>query len=280
MNNFDLAIALRVYPQISKQPLGNFETKFDLFKVGFKSLLASLGPIRAKFFVILDSCDDSYAAFVSGLVPSHSLQIERVDKAGNAKTFLMQMQWLQNQTDAEMVFLAEDDYLYQPGMFGRMMDLIKQCGDNVHFVSPHNHWHYYSNSIHREAGTRLLFENGENWHMPVSTCLTFLTTKKILIETSGVFATYAKGNFDFSIFVSLVRPSIFRFPPAKLLANSFFLKSLLKAIRHTAGQVYFGRPYVLAVPLVPVATHMQIDELGPGVNWAGLVENFKNELSL
>jgi hypothetical protein len=280
MNNFDLAIALRVYPQISKQPLGNFETKFDLFKVGFKSLLASLGPIHAKFYVILDSCDKSYEAFISGLIPAHNLQIEKVDKAGNAKTFLMQLQWLQNQSDTEMVFVAEDDYLYQPGMFGRMLDLIKKCSDSVHFVSPHNHWHYYSNSIHRHLGTRLLFENGENWHMPVSTCLTFLTTKKILIETSGVFETYVRGNFDFSIFVSLVRPSVFRFPPVKVWASSFFWKSWLKAIRYTARQVYFGRSYVLAVPLVPVATHMQNDELGPGVNWNGLVENFKNDLSL
>jgi hypothetical protein len=280
MNNFDLAIALRVYPKISKEPLGNFENKFDLFRVSFKSLLASLAPLQAKFYVILDSCDQRYATFISNLLPPQSLQIEQIDKAGNAKTFLMQLQWLQAQADADIVFVAEDDYLYQPGMFGRMVDLIKKRKDTVHFISPHNHWHYYSSSIQLKLGTRLMFENGEHWHSPVSTCLTFLTTKNVLAETSNVFSTYAKGNFDFSIFVSLVRPSVFRLPPLKLVTDRFFLKSFLKAIRHTAVQVYWGRSYVLAVPIVPVATHMQNDELGPGVDWGRLVEDLKNDLSL
>ena len=55
---YDLAIAYRVYPVVSKPaqslPLG--EDKYLLSEVCFRSFKESLGTLRAKIWVLLDSC--------------------------------------------------------------------------------------------------------------------------------------------------------------------------------------------------------------------------------
>lgn len=279
MRKYDIAIALRVYPKIAKQPIGNFKDKFDLFQVSLFSLLASLSDVQARFYVILDGCDDRYENLVNSMINPDDLQIERVQRAGNEATFLMQMDWLLKQSFSEKVFFAEDDYVYRPAMFSRMLTVLDNNQPAIHFVSPHNHGDYYNSIIQQSVGTRLLFAANSHWHMPVSTCLTFLTTRRVLSETRNVLRTYKNGNSDFAIFASLVKPSLFLCPPRCLWRHRFFVKNLFKAHAMTWKQLYFGRRYNLAVPVDAAGTHMQFDEVGPGTDWDGMILDYKRRMA-
>jgi hypothetical protein len=279
MNDFDVAIALRVYPGISKQPIGDFTNKFELFQISFLSLIDSIGEVSARFYVILDGCDDRYAEFILSLLSPSQVMIERTNRVGNATTFLLQMEWLLQQTFSENIYFAEDDYIYRPSMFNHMLRILQSTTTPVHFVTPHNHGDYYKHIIHQTVGTRLAFIDGLQCHLPLSTCLTFLTTKKILSQTRDVFATYRAGNFDFSIFTALVKPSVFLMPPWVLFRKKYFQKALAKAYLHTWKQVLFGKKYNLAVAIDAVGTHMQYDEVGPGVDWMTIITAYRKSLS-
>jgi hypothetical protein len=213
------------------------------------------------------------------MIKNEDLEIKKVVSAGNEKTFLMQINWLLHQNYAEKVFFAEDDYLYRPKMFAQMLQVLDNQSTPVHFVAPHNHGDYYHSVLQHAAGTRLIFEQERHWHAPVSACLTFLTTRRVLTETCNIFRTYKNGNSDFAIFTALVRPSLFLFPPKSLWRNLFFIKNLVKAHWMTWRQLYFGRRYNLVVPIDAVATHMQFDELGPGVDWAKLIMEYQQHLA-
>ena len=134
---YDLAIAYRIYPGVSKPaqslPLG--ADKYLLSEVCFRSFKKSLGTLRAKIWVLLDSCPPQYEGLFRRYLDPEDLVVVRLEKAGNRATFARQIDILLEQCDADVVYFAEDDYFYLPGQFHEMLDfLVTQ--DDVNFVSP------------------------------------------------------------------------------------------------------------------------------------------------
>jgi hypothetical protein len=278
MKDYDLAISFRAYPGISKQPIGEFKSKLEMFQVNLFSLLKALDGLKAYFHLILDGCDESFADFARKLIPEQDLEIVFTQKIGNEKTFLLQMDWLLNQPYAENIFFAEDDYVYQAGSFKSILNLLENPDNKVDFVSPHNHGDYYNSRLQQILGSRLLYKEGKQWHLSASTCLTFFSKRQVLRETQAVFKTYERGNLDFTIFMALTMPGKFILPPALLLTNSFFMKCLLKAWWMSGRQIISGKSYRLAVPIEAAGTHLQFDEIGPGVNWTELISIYKTAI--
>jgi hypothetical protein len=276
LKKYDLAIALRVYPGISKQPIGNFQSKLEMFQVNLNSLLKALGTARAFLYLILDGCDERFEEFARSRIAPEDLKIDCRNGEGNEATFLLQIDWLLKQQYSEALFFAEDDYVYRPDTFLPMLQLLRKEAD---FISPHNHGDYYGSKLQHQLGTRLLFAEGLHWHLPASTCLTFLTRKEVLAATAAVFRTYARGNLDFTLFTVLTMPGVFRLPPLRLLRNFFFLKCMMKAWWMCPAQLISGRTYRLAVPVEAAGTHLQYDETGPGKNWETLISEYKSELA-
>jgi len=144
----------------------------------------------------------------------------------------------------------------------------------VHFVTPLNHGDFYRYPTDKRLGTNLAYLNNIHCQLPISTCLTFLTTKSVLRQTRCVFASYARNHYDFVIFAVLTRPGIFLLPPLSLLAERHFVKSLFKAYRNNILQIFGKRRYTLAVAIDPVGTHLQFDEVGPGVDWETIIQQY------
>ena len=86
---YDLAIAYRVYPEVSKpaRSLTFGDDKYLLSEVCFRSFKESLGALRAKIWVLLDSCPPEYEALFRRYVDPDDLVIVRLDGAGNRATF-------------------------------------------------------------------------------------------------------------------------------------------------------------------------------------------------
>ena len=67
----------------------------------------------------------------------------RLPGVGNQATFGKQMDILLQQTDSEFVYFAEDDYVYLPEQFSRMLDFLRAYRD-ADFVSPYDHLDCYT----------------------------------------------------------------------------------------------------------------------------------------
>jgi hypothetical protein len=142
MDKYDVVIAYRIYPKLSR---GAFKLsgwdKLKLSEVCLRSLLDSLSGINFKMYAILDGCPPQYDALFRNLVPSDELEILHFQGIGNHATFIEQIKILLNQSESELVYFAEDDYLYDKG-FDEMIELIKRRKD-VDFVTPYDHPDYY-----------------------------------------------------------------------------------------------------------------------------------------
>jgi len=275
MNNqkYDVAIAYRIYPRVSKIPAMFPEDKFRLAKLCLRSLRASLGGVRAKMFVLLDGCPRAFEGLFTECFDGSDLELIRLDGIGNRQTFSRQIEILLKQDSADAIYFAEDDYFYLPGQFEVMLNFLRECPD-ADFVSPYDHPDYYSLPLH--SSRQVIRQHGDrHWRTAASTCLTFLTTKRMLARTRRVFQTYVDRNPDVSLWLSLTKQAVF--DPAiirrcfreRIAVGGFVAVSWL----YGWPQILGGKRRRLWVPNPSIATHMEDRFLAPGIDWRAHFES-------
>jgi hypothetical protein len=273
-HTYDLAVAYRVYPRVSKsaQSLPFGDDKALLAETCLKSFRDSLGSLRVKLWAILDGCPQEYEEFFRKHIDPDDLVIIKLDGVGNGATFDKQLDILLQQNDANVVYFAEDDYLYLPNQFHLMIQFLTTQSD-ADFVSPYDHLDCYTLALHR--GPKWLRVYGScHWRTAASTCLTFLTRKKTLGNYEHVFRTYARGNYDCALWLSVTKHRVFN-PVAMIryfAQGLFYWKILVKAWLYGWRQILFGRKVRLWVPVPGIATHLDSNSLSPGVDWLALIQ--------
>ena len=269
---FDVAIAYRIYPGVSKMPVVFQQDKLRLAELCLRSLAGALDGVRAKLWVLLDGCPPEYEALFRRYFAPEQLEFVPLGGVGNLATFEMQIDLLLRQRDAEAVFFAEDDYFYAPGAFREMLGFLRAHPD-VDFVSPYDHSDYYSEAGHHHPNFIRVF-GGRHWRTANSTCLTFLTTRRTLERTQRVFRTYGRNNHDMSLWLSLTKYVVRE--PGMLLrlmrTDRVMFKLAVKAWLHAARETLLGKRWSLWVPVPSVATHMESTCLAPAVDWQGMME--------
>jgi hypothetical protein len=273
-SGYDLAVAYRIYPALSKPALGLpfSQDKYLLSEACLKSFKESLGSLRAKIWVLLDGCPLEYETLFRKHVDADDLVILGLNSVGNRATFAKQIDILLDQRDAGLVYFAEDDYFYLPNEFHKMVNFLV-AHTNVHFVSPYDHLDCYVLDLHR--GPKWLRIHGSHhWRTAASTCLTFLTRKTTLAKYESVFRSYVEGNDDCALWLSLTKHRVFN--PITfvhyLLQGTFYWKILVKAWLHGWRQILFGRKMKLWVPVPGIATHLDCKHLSPSVDWLALIQ--------
>jgi hypothetical protein len=264
---YDVAVAYRIYPRVSKIPAMFPEDKLQLARLCLRSFRASLGTVRAKMFVLLDGCPPESGDIFTECFNSSDLELIRFDGVGNRQTFSRQIEILLKQDCADAVYFAEDDYFYLPGQFEVMLNFLRDCPD-ADFISPYDHPDYYSLALH--SGRQLTRTHRDRrWRTAASTCLTFLTTKGTLAKTRRVFQTYAFSNLDVSLWLSLTKQVVF--DPA-IIYRCFRERIAIGGF--VAVSWLYGWPQILAgqrrkiwIPNPSIATHMEQRFLAPGVDW-------------
>ncbi len=270
---YDLAVAYRIYPKVSKPALGLpfSDDKARLAEVCLQSFRRSLGDLRVKLWVLLDGCPPEYAEMFRRCFASEDLELIPLPGIGNYGTFNRQIEILLAQNAAELVYFAEDDYFYLPDQFRLMMDFIRAHSD-ADFVSPFDHLDCYTMELHR-APTWLRSSQGRHWRTAASTCLTFLTTRRTLAETARVFRTYARKNYDSSLWLALTKERVTQPWSWIRLARRqpFTAKILAKAWLFGWSNILFGKRRKLWTPVPSIATHLDAASLAPGVDWPALM---------
>jgi hypothetical protein len=271
---YDLAVAYRIYPSVSKPALGLpfSDDKYHLSEICLRSFRESLGDLRAKIWVLLDSCPDNYADLFRKYFDSRDLVLISLRRAGNQATFGQQVEVLLGQEDSDLVYFAEDDYVYLPNQFPRMIEFL-WAHEDVHFISPYDHLDCYTLDIHNRPKWLRVYA-GHHWRTAASTCLTFLTRKQTLQQKEGVFRSYCRRNHDCSLWLSLTKHCIF--DPVRFsrfaLREPLFAKIVAKAWLYGWPQIFFGKRMKLWVPVPGIATHLDSHALSPTIDWIGLMK--------
>ncbi len=271
--SYDLAVAYRIYPKVSKPseslPFG--DDKLRQAEICLRSFRNSLSSLRVKVWAILDGCPAEYRElFQRYFAPEDLVPIE-LDGIGNQATFEKQIEILLQQEDSDLIYFAEDDYLYLPGQFPLMVRFLRG-GQAVDFVTPYDHPDCYQLDLHHEPKWVTVFE-GRHWRTAASTCLTFLTRKSTLGKYEGTIRTYARGNNDCAMWLSLTKRRVFNpLAPMRFFAKGeYYWKIFVQAWLFCWRQIIFGRAAKLWVPLPGVATHLAAGLLSPGIDFLGLM---------
>lgn len=272
--HYDVAIAYRIYPNVSKVPPVFSDDKLKLSELCLKSFKESLGKLKIKMFVILDNCPPEYSELFKKYFDEKDLTFIQLQGIGNGKTFGKQVEILLEQNYSEYIYFAEDDYFYLPGTFMEMLSLIKDYPD-VDFVTPYDHLDIYTLELHNYK-SKIIVSDTRHWQTVSCSCMTFLTTKNILNKTKKVFMTYTKNNTDAGLWMSLTKIKIFSLLSVikNLQEESFVAKIFLKAWQFSFFKILFSKKQNLYVPIPTIATHM--DNKYHGYNWD---EIFKTKIS-
>lgn len=270
---YDLAVAYRIYPGVSKVPPAYPHDKLKLARFCLESFKKSLEGITTKVIVLLDKCPEEYEMLFLELFKAEDVEFIRLDGVGNKKTFNMQMEILSTQTYADTVYFAEDDYFY--------VDTLKNAFDFIQsgeadFVSPYEHPSCYTDG-HQIANYIALYKD-RRYTTVQHACLTFMTTRKNLIANRKMLSIYSKyfasdyvvwgcitlGFTFFKYMLKLVNLRHYTLERFKVYGAMWFFAWY---------RFIFNKKYKLYMPIPTIATHMESNFLSPGINWH---EYFKN----
>jgi hypothetical protein len=278
----DVAIAYRIYPKVAQSAVGLpvAEDKLQLSEICLRSLKKSLGDLRVKLWVLLDSCPKEYEDLFRQYLADEDLVLLPLSGAGNQATFARQIDLLLQQTESEVVYFAEDDYFYLPDQFRCMIDFLL-AHEEAHFISPYDHLDEYTMALHRNRKW-VKADCNKHWRTAASTCMTFLTRRSTLRKTERVFRGYKRRSLDCSMWLSLTKRRVFDIPffCACLFREPLSCKIMLKSWLYFWRQILFGKKWTLWVPLPAVATHLDIHALSPTVDWPKLMEQESDAIKL
>ena len=205
-NRPDLAVCYRIYPRVSGRPIFGFTDKLALTRLNLETFQAAAGNLKLKIWFLLDNCPPAYEELVRSLFSTHDLEVIRLAGEGNGATFRRQVEVLTSQSVADLVYFAEDDYLYLPGALERGVAFF-QNQTGADFLTLYDHPDYYTKYIHRLRRPPIV-EPDRTWRPVAATCLTFMARRTALVETAEVFRTFADGNSDLGLWLALTKRGV------------------------------------------------------------------------
>lgn len=263
---FDLAVCYRIYPGVSRDPIFGFKDKLPLTRLNLETFREGLGALKIRLWVLLDNCPPAYAELLKAMLPGIPMELIPLAGEGNGPTFIRQVDILSRQTDSDLVYFAEDDYLYLPRSLERTAAFLRRHPE-ADFVTPYDHADFHSKFVHRFRGAEV-FEDGCRWRTVASTCLTFMARREAVAESAAVFKTYNR-NSDLAIWMALTKKRVCN--PWSWLRSAgdglYFPASHALAWRHAWRQILFGKRRTLWSPTPALITHMENSGLAPGVDW-------------
>lgn len=263
---YDIAVAYRVYPGISKTPAVFSRDKIAMVEATFSSLVRGCGNLHVKYHILLDNCPDNYLDIFKKYVESEHLIFYRYSGIGNGATFGEQIKILLSQEDSENIFFCEDDYYFFDNSIVKMLESMDELPD-AHFLTPYDHSDYYNRALHNYS-SKITVAGNIHWRIVATTCMTFMTSKKYLAEVSKIFYTYTRKNYDSSLWAALTKKIILN--PRHIFSDSDIgeaVRIYTKAWLYCWRQILFGRKYILWSPMPTLATHLEVTGLAPGIDW-------------
>lgn len=270
---YDLTIAYRIYPKISKVPAIYPNDKFKMSEICLKSFVKSLGNLNVKVIVIFDGCGDEYRKLFNRELNNFDYEFINVNSIGNGRTFKIQLDLL-SQAESNFVYFAEDDYFYLNNSIQELLDFVKN--NNVDFATAYDHLDYYNHKLHKNKKPILIEYEGKKYTKRLTTTMTFLAKKESLIEAYDIFETYSRNNWDNSMWLAITSNKLINpFEFIRLVCGDLqMMKMYIKALIYTPKYLFKSKKYSLWIPNLGTATHLDNKFLSPGINWKNEFEKY------
>ncbi|HMP87214.1 MAG TPA: hypothetical protein PKE63_08030, partial [Lacibacter sp.] len=81
--SYDVAVAWRIYPGVSKVPLIYPQDKWQLVRTCLLSFMQATGELRIRYYFILDGCPPAYRELIESLLPGPCTTILETPAMGN-----------------------------------------------------------------------------------------------------------------------------------------------------------------------------------------------------
>jgi hypothetical protein len=275
--DFDLVVCYRIYPGISRDPIFDFKDKLALVRLNLESFRAAIGGLKIKMWVLLDNCPLAYTELLKSIFHDTDMELIALAGEGNGATFARQIDILGEQRTADLVYFAEDDFLYLPGSLEQAVTFLRRHPD-TDALTLADHKDIY---LHR-IRSRQHLEDGRRWRETVATTLTFMIRREVLVSVSPVLKTFCSGNSDLGIWMALTKLRVFNpWCCIRGFGDGMFIPgSQALAWWHAWRHILFGRQLTLWSPMPTLATHMEKNTLSPGADWEQLFGNRARELQL
>src|SRR5262249_4754019 len=140
--------------------------------------------LRVKMWAILNNCPPAYESLFTSRFAPNDLTLVRFPGVGAGITLQEQTRILREQTDAEIVFFAEDDYFFLPGQLHLGIDFLKQNAD-ADFACVFESADFYTADLHNMDFEKREF-GGKVWSSCVSSTHTFLSKRSSLLNCQDV----------------------------------------------------------------------------------------------
>lgn len=272
--SYDLAVAYRVYPKPSSNPPSVYaEDKFKLVELCLRSFKASLGGLRVKVWALLNNCPPEYETLFTRLWPAEDLVLVRYAGVSGGETLHEQQRILSEQTDAEIVYLAEDDYFFLPNQFPLAVDFLRQNPD-ADFATAYDSPDVHFTDLH-QCIDETRSHGGKNWRSSVSTTHCFIAKRTAMIECRPLFdrlfhAFPGRPSPDLAMWMALTKKRVFNLWKffAWLPTHKYWTASIFLAWYYCWRQILFGRRFKVWTPNPSLATHMDGKLEAPGIDWA------------
>jgi len=272
---FDLAVCYRIYPRISRDSIFDFKDKLALVRLNLESFKTAIGGLKIKMWVLLDNCPPAYAELLRFIFPDTAMELIALDGEGNGRTYARQIDILSAQQAADLVYLAEDDYLYLPQSLEKAVAFLRRHPD-VDALTLADHEDRYVDRIR----SRQYLEDCRRWRTVVATALTFMIRREVLLTATPVLKTFCTGNSDLGLWMALTKLRVFNpWCCIRGFGDGLFIPgSQALAWWHAWRYILFGKRLSLWSPVPALATHMEKNSLAPGVDWEQLFGSRAREL--
>jgi hypothetical protein len=231
-------------------------------------MYVALNDFRWKLSVILDGCPREYIEALEKVFITGDVTFIETDSIGNNLTYDRQVDLLVSEREAEYVYFAEDDYIYEPEAFKAMLDWMAR--PNVDFVTPLDHPGYYlPDSI--AARVHIRVSPFRHWREIGSTCLTFMTKVETLRKHEETFRHFSRCGEEGTQWLAFTHENTHNvFVLLRALLKwitrspcSFGLLMPLCAWRWHWRMLLFKRRYHLWAPIPSLAIHCSKVSLPP-----------------
>ena len=277
---YDLAVAYRCYSEPCKDrhpPQIYKEDKLKLAELCFRSFKAACEDLNVKLWIILTGPKEYEDMFRR--VWEKELTILYTPKIGSPRTLKRQVEILTEQYDSDIVYLAEDDYLYVPGALKKAVNLMNN-NIFVDFISLYNHPDNYR--INYQTRNKSLFFKGDLYCNRAATTHTFLTRKEILNKYRKIFNIFMFGRYRYDLidadteqWLAITKQNLFNplYFIKSLFDNRYWSFCIFLSFVYHWKQVMFGKRVDLWIPEVSMATHLGIGLEGVGTDWSKYFNN-------
>ena len=263
---YDLVIAYRIYPGISKIPPAYPNNKYKLAELCLKSFKNSLLGLKFKMYVLMDSCPKEYETLFRENFKTDEIEIIKLENYGNKRTFKKQIEILSAQNESDIVYFAEDDYFYIKNITNMVNFLKSKKAD---FVTPYEHPASYGGSV---INNNIEIFGNQRYVTVQLACLTFMTTKEKLLENKRYFLIFSNWFGSDTVVWGCIT---FGFKYFKFLKTFLNFKKINTENFKVFGSMcffawhrfIFNRKYKLFMPIQTLATHMENDYLAPCIDW-------------